>query len=113
MLTVAVVIFLVAALAGLVMASGIFKGRKPPMPLALLHGLLAATALVLVLLVAIAPNAMPIVKYGAAALVFAALGGFFLFSFHLRDKSHPKAVVVLHALLAVTGVGCLALALLR
>jgi hypothetical protein len=113
MLTVAVVLFLVAALAGLVMATGIFRGRKPPIPLALIHGALAATALVLVLLVAAAPNAMPIVKYAAAGLVLAALGGFFLFSFHLRDKAHPKAVVVLHALLAVSGVGCLALALLR
>ena len=46
----------------------------------------------------------------AGALVFAALGGFFLLSFHMRDKPHPKAVVVLHALLAVTGVVALLVA---
>jgi hypothetical protein len=113
MLTAAVVLFLVAALGGLVMAAGIFKGTAPRVPLALGHGGLAATALVLALLVAVAPDAAPILKYGVAVLVLAALGGFFLLSFHLRGKPHPKAVVVLHALLAVGGVGCLALALLH
>jgi len=74
-------------------------------PLALGHGVLAATALVLALLVAIAPGVAAIVKYGVAVLVLAALGGFFLLSFHLRGKPHPRVVVVLHALLAVGGVG--------
>jgi fucose 4-O-acetylase-like acetyltransferase len=113
MLTIAVALFLVAALGGLVMAVGIFKGATPWMPLALGHGGLAATALVLALLVAIAPGGAPILKYGVATLVVAALGGFFLFSFQLRGKPHPKVVVALHALLAVGGVACLALALLQ
>jgi len=39
-------------------------------------------ALVLALLVAIAPGVAAIVKYGVAVLVLAALGGFFLLSFH-------------------------------
>ncbi len=51
-------------------------------------------------------------KYGVAILVLAALGGFFLLSFHLRGKPQPRVVVVLHALLAVGGIGCLAFALL-
>jgi hypothetical protein len=109
----AVVLFLVAALGGLVMAAGIFRGVKPRMPLALGHGALAATALVLGLLVAIKPGAASFITYGIAVLVLAALGGFFLLSFHLRDKPHPKAVVLLHALLAVGGVGCLAFTLLQ
>ncbi|MFI4869270.1 MAG: hypothetical protein ACHQDD_07960 [Steroidobacterales bacterium] len=113
MLTAAIVLFLLAALGGLVMAFGIFKGSKPGLPLALGHGVLAATALVLALLVAIAPGAPALVKYGVAVLVLAALGGAFLLSFHLRDRPHPRLVVVLHALLAVGGVGCLALAVLH
>lgn len=113
MLTIAVVLFLVAALGGIVMAWGIFKGTAPRAWLALVHGVLAASALVLALLVAYAQSAMPVLTYGAAVLVLAALGGFFLLSFHLRGRSHPLPVVVLHALLAVAGVGCLAFALLR
>jgi hypothetical protein len=113
MLTVTIVLFLVAALGGLLMATGIFKGTQPKVPLAVGHGALAATALVLALLLTVAHGAAPILKYGIAVLVLAALGGFFLLSFHLRGKPHPRAVVVLHALLAVGGVGCLALALIH
>lgn len=113
MLTIAVVLFLVAALGGIVMAWGIFKGRAPRAWLVLAHGVLAASALVLALLVAYAPGAMHVLTYGVAVLVLAALGGFFLLSFQLRGKRHPLPVVALHALLAVAGVGCLAFTLLR
>ena len=107
MLTASIVLFLYAALSGLVMAVGIFSGAKPWVPLALGHGVLAATALLLALLVVIATGVAAI-KYGVAAL-----GGFFLLSFHLRGTPHPWVVVVLHGLLAVGGVGCLVFALLH
>jgi hypothetical protein len=113
MLTIAVVLFLLAALAGIVMAAGIFKSTAPRPPIATVHGLLAASALVIALLVAFTQPSPAIVVYGAVILVVAALGGFFLLSFHVRGKSHPRGVVVLHALLAVAGVACLAVALLR
>ncbi|MGO9632277.1 MAG: hypothetical protein ACLPX1_00085 [Steroidobacteraceae bacterium] len=112
MLTASIVLFLYAAISGLVMAVGIFSGAKPWAPLALGHGVLSAAALVLVLLVASATGAAAI-KYGVAVLVLAALGGFFLLSFHLRGKPHPWVAVVLHGLFALGGVGCLVFALLH
>ena len=108
----AVVLFLIAAVGGLYMAARIFGGAVPPMAVALLHGALAATGLVLAILAALASDAVPLVKAGAGVLFLAALGGFFLLSFHLRKVPHPKGVVVLHALIAVAGVGCLALTLI-
>ena len=108
----AVVIFLLAAVGGLYMAARIFGGAVPPVFVAVAHGALAATALVMVILAAMASDAVPLVKYGAGALFVAALGGFFLLSFHLRKVPHPKGVVVLHALLAVTGVALLGLTLI-
>ena len=42
-------------------------------------------------------------RVGATAAVVAALGGFFLASFHARKILPPKGVVVLHAGLAVVG----------
>ena len=93
------------------MAVGIFKGAAPKVPIAVLHGALAATARVLALLAALAAGAATPVKAGAVVLLVAALGGFFLLSFHVRGKPHPRAVVVLHALLAVAGVACLLVAL--
>ena len=112
MLTASVILFMYAALSGFVMAVGIFKGARRWMPLALGHGVLAVTGLVLALLASLATGVAAI-QYGVAVLFLAALGGFVLFSYHLRDKSHPWLVVVLHALLALGGVGCLVFALLR
>lgn len=108
---IAVLLFLLAAVGGLYMATRIFKGAMPPVFVAVAHGALAATGLVLVILAALAPEVDVGVKYGAGILFLAALGGFFLASFHLRNRSHPKGVVVLHALIAVAGVACLALTL--
>jgi peptidoglycan/LPS O-acetylase OafA/YrhL len=104
--------FLYAALSGLIMVVGIFRGAKPWGPLALGHGVLAATGLVLALLVSIQTGASA-VKYGVAVLVLTTVGGFLLLSFHLRGKPHPWGVVMLHALPAVGGVGCLVYALLH
>ena len=109
----AVVLFLLAAMGGLYMATRIFKGAFPPVLVAVGHGGLAATGLVLAILAAMSPAAAPLVKYGAGILFLAAMGGFFLLSFHLRKAPHPKAVVVIHALVAVAGVACLALTLLQ
>ena len=113
MVVYAVVLFLIAAAGGLVMAARIFQGAQPPVPVAVLHGALAATGLVIAILAALAADAAPLVKAGAGILFIAALGGFFLLSFHLRKVAHPKAVVVIHALAAVAGVACLGLTLLK
>ncbi|MCG8432854.1 MAG: hypothetical protein MJA83_02355, partial [Gammaproteobacteria bacterium] len=71
------------------------------------HGVLAATGLGLVIFAVITGTDSNPVLIGLGLLVVAALGGFYLFSFHLREEPHPKAVVVLHAGLAVAGVGAL------
>lgn len=112
MLYVSVVLLLYAVLSGLIMVIGIFRGAKPWVPLALAHGVFAASALVLALLAAIATGEAAI-KYGVAVLFLTALGGFLLLSFHLRGKPHPWVVVVLHALPAVGGLGCLVFALFQ
>jgi len=112
MLYVSIILFLYAALSGLIMVVGIFRGATPWVPLALVHGVLAATALVLALLVAIATD-LAAIKYGVAVLVLTALGGFILLSFHLRGKPHPWVVVVLHVVPAVAGVGFLVYALFQ
>ncbi len=112
MLYVAIILLLNAALIGLVMVVGTFRGAKPWGPLSLGHGVLAAIALVFALMEAIATRVAAI-EYGVAVLVLTALGGFLLLGFHLRGKPHPWVVVALHALAAVGGIGCLVFALLR
>ena len=107
MILTSILLFLTAALFGLYMAARVFGGNLPPWIAVILHGVLAASGL-LVLLYALfvgAQSAAAVI--GAVLLVVAALGGFFMFSYQLRKAIPPKAVVVVHALAAVLGVVCL------
>lgn len=104
MLNVALVLFAVAALGGVSMAVLQFRGRAaPPMPLAVLHGLFAASGLVVLLLVVLRSGAGGSAAIALGLLLLAALGGFGLLAFHLRRRALPGALVVGHGLLAVAG----------
>lgn len=112
MLNIAIGLFLLAAVAGIIMATQVFRGRTPTVAIAALHGPLAAIALLMVFWLWMQSGASQVMSIGLGLLVVAALGGFFLLSFHVRNKPHPKPVVVLHAVLAVTGVVTLIIAAL-
>lgn len=114
MLVIALALFAVAALFGVYMLVRVVKGVLPPWPAAILHGLFAATGLVLLLYVTFVANAPApmIVMAAAVLLLIAALGGFALVSFHLRKQVPPRALAGIHALVAVSGFLCLAVAVL-
>lgn len=97
----AAVLFAIAALGGLLLASQHFKGTALSFPLALVHGGVAATALVLLMISVIRGSDVGNAKIALVLFVVAALGGFFLFSHHLRNKRLPSPVVIIHALAAV------------
>lgn len=100
MLTLALILFAIAALGGATMAVIHFRGNNPPLPLAALHGLLAASALVLLLLAVL--QGVPEASVPSLVLfVIAALGGFFLLSIHLRKQRLPSPVVLIHGGVAV------------
>jgi hypothetical protein len=104
-------LFAVAAVAGLTMAIMHFRGTSPPKTvLAVLHGLFAASGLVVLLLTLLKAGfgGKPGIAFGL--LVAAALGGFVLVSSHAQGKRLPSGLVVGHALLAVIGFVTLLLA---
>jgi hypothetical protein len=105
MLVWAAIVFAVAALGGVTLAVLHFRGRTPPpTPLALLHGLLAATGLVLLIAAALTMPGFGGLALGSLVVfVVAALGGFYLFSYHLRGKALPSPVVLIHGGAAVVG----------
>jgi len=107
MIVTSIVLFLIAALGGLYMAARIFAGNLPPWAVVIIHGVLAASGLLVLLYAIFTGVQSSIVMIGAVLLVIAALGGFFMFSFQLRKAIPPKRVVVIHALAAVLGVVCL------
>ncbi|MEZ5918753.1 MAG: hypothetical protein R3D66_02140 [Alphaproteobacteria bacterium] len=95
-------VFAVAALFGAFLAFKHFTGARLPTPVALLHGLFAASGIV-VLLLAYMQDALPsMAKIALGLFVVAALGGFVLFAHHLKRKKLPSPVVLIHAGVAVT-----------
>jgi hypothetical protein len=105
MLQLAVLIFAIGALGGVALATFVLRGRLAPWALSLLHAALGATGLILTVIVLFGGGADVPPRTGLALLllVIAALGGFFLASFHLRQRPGPRAVVVIHAGVAVIG----------
>lgn len=104
-------LFAIAALAGLTMAIMHFRGTNPPKTvLAVLHGLFAASGLIVLLLALIKTgfDGKPGIAFGL--LVAAALGGFVLLGSHVQKKPLPSGLVVGHAVLAVAGFVVLLLA---
>ena len=103
MLTWALVVFAAAAVAGLTMAIGHFKGRTPSVGVALIHGALAATGLVLLLIAVFGQGAPNPARWALYLFLIAAIGGFTLaLGFHARKRPLPTGFVAGHALLAVT-----------
>jgi hypothetical protein len=109
--TVALCILLAGAVAGLFLAVRHFRRKAMPMPVALIHGLFGATALVILLVEVLAQPTFTRVGYAFAVLLTAAVLGFANFSFHLRKRRHRGLLIVLHALMAVTGASTLLFAI--
>jgi len=105
MLKIAVLIFAIGAVGGLILASSVLRGKLAPWALSIVHMLLGATGLVLTALVVLGglDAGKGIVTYALLILVIAALGGFYLASIHAKKVVAPKGVVFVHAGVAVIG----------
>jgi hypothetical protein len=115
MLQGAVIVFVIGALGGLGLASFVLRGQLAMWPLSILHALLGATGLVLTAIVLFGGGEPAPAHTGLALLLLlvAALGGFFLASYHVRKQPGPKPVVLIHAGVAIIGVVLLAGAAFR
>ena len=103
MLNYAIIVFAIAAIGGLVLATHVLRNKFAPWSLSILHAALGATGLILLVALIIQGNAPQKAMIGFVLLLVAALGGFFLASFHARKKLPPRAVVAIHAGVAVVG----------
>lgn len=105
MLKIAVLIFAIGAVGGLILASSVLRGRLAPWALSLLHAALGATGLILTGIVVLqgAEEGQGLVPIALLVLVVAALGGFFLASYHARKQIPSRGVVFTHAGAAVIG----------
>ena len=113
MLGVAVVLFALAGLLGIILAVQHLKKKNAPISLALVHGLAAAVGLVLLIIAVVNMSSAGPAGVALAIFVIAAIGGFVLFAMHLAKKLLPPALIVLHGLLAVIAFVVLLVALLH
>ena len=105
MLKIAVLIFAIGALGGLVLANSVLRGKLAPWALSILHMLLGATGLVLTALVVLGRSdaGKGVIPIALLILVVAALGGFYLASIHAKKVVASKGIVFTHAGIAVIG----------
>ena len=101
-MTAAIVLFAMAAVWGLMLASLHLQGKPLPWAAAIVHGVLAATGLVvLIVAVATGANTPGLAKVSLVLFILAALGGFVLFSFFARKQKLPTPLVLVHGIAAV------------
>lgn len=105
MLKIALLIFAIGALGGLVLASHVLRGKLAPWALSIVHMLLGATGLVLTGLVVLGGSdaGKGMVPIALLILVVAALEGFYLASIHVKKKVASTGIVFTHATFAVLG----------
>ena len=98
-------LFAISAVGGLVMAGIRFSGKPhPPIALAMLHGFLSAAALTLLLYGFFTVGLPQLASIATGLFVVAALGGVVMnLNYHWKQLALPKWLVVVHALIAVSG----------
>lgn len=99
----AAVLFAIAALGGAVMAAMRLSGKQlPPTGLAILHGVVAAAALVALIAAVTAPGIPGSATAALIGFILAALGGFIMFvGYHLKHRALPIPLMLFHAGVAV------------
>lgn len=99
---IAVILFALAAVAGLYMAVGHFRGKDIGLSTALIHGLFGAAALVVLGAACYRAGFPGLPTAALAVFTAAALGGFALFAMQLRGRRLSSPLLVVHALAAVS-----------
>lgn len=105
LLQTSVVLFLLAALGGVVMAGIRFGGqRNPPVWLAMAHGGLAVAGVALLAFAVLAVGVPALAMWSLLLFLVAAAGGTVLFlSYEWKRELLPTWLVLVHAVVAVLG----------
>lgn len=108
MLGFTIILFLVTAVGGIALAIKFFKKQFPSAALATAHGLLAVVSmLMLVVTVITFDSDKKIISSALATFILAIFVGFYIVSRHFKKIIPSPIYIVIHALLAVSGVAML------
>jgi len=100
MLVVSIIIFAIAAIFGLLNLIAILSSKQTSKPVVYIHGLLAAIALIFLIIFTVnSAGSSPILSL--VLFIIVAIVGFILFARDLSKKPGPKAVALIHGIIAV------------
>jgi hypothetical protein len=100
MLITSIILFAIAAIFGITILIPLFTGKPIKRSVAVLHGIFAASALVILIFFSINYKGdSPFVSIILFAI--AAIAGLFLFVRDLNNKPGPKGLALIHAVVAV------------
>jgi hypothetical protein len=102
MLYFVIVLFAIAAVLGIVIFRNWLTAAKTSRTVVYLHGIVAATALVLLIVFTLQSHT-GLLQASIILFVLTALGGLYMFVRDLRGKFSPTALAATHGLLAVAG----------
>jgi hypothetical protein len=100
-------LFAIAAIFGLYVLSRVLLNKHTPKPAVVFHGGLALLGLLILITYAITGHGSTLLYVSIALFVFAAMGGFYLFTIDMSKKPIPKFVAVIHPLVAITAITAL------
>ncbi len=103
MLIAAIILFIIAAVFGLVLLIAILQNRPTHKGAMLLHGSIALFAIVLVIIYMFISGSSPLLITSLTLFILAALGGLTLATLDMSNKKIPKIIAVLHPLVALAG----------
>ena len=101
MLPIAIVLFGIAAIGGVILAYRAFRGPKPPRWLVAAHGILAVLALVAYLTASARGFVGPYATTALLLFLIAPLGGLVLLWHDLKGRKMPPALILIHGGIAV------------
>lgn len=101
MIYIAIAVLSLTAILGLYLLSLLLRNKSTPKGVTIIHGLMAAAALILIIIYSFVNKPSP--WESVIALVIAALGGFMLNYRDITGKSVPKWLGIGHGLVAITG----------
>ena len=101
-LLIAILLFILAAIFGLVLITKVFQNSPRPIGAIIAHGLIAAAGLVLVFICVLRNyEKSPVASF--ILFLVAALGGFIMFGRDMSKKPIPKGLALIHAGAAAVG----------
>jgi hypothetical protein len=112
MLHLAIGLFVLAAVLGLIVLIAILRNKPTPKTVVFIHGTVAAIALLLVIYYIVLNNGSG-PTLSLVLFILAALGGFTLFTIDMRKKPIPKWIAILHPIVAIAGLVALIVFVLK